>query len=362
MKKIGIIGGGGSLGSKISAYFTDLGYQPIICDPKVVDSVSLDELLANCQLLYVSVFPLEHLPPLYEKIAAHPNASQLIIIENSSIKSIIEPSFVKLDDIGASLCATHPLSKADQPWKNQNVILIPYGQHSEAANKLAHALYSFAGMNIHRLRSLKQHDELMCSQQLIPHLVMRLVSMVLSKLDIDLNFMSQIATANFKLFYLSLWRVLVQSSAMSAEIIHRLLDQPCGKEVHQLFTEQLNATASLSLPELITSFNTFYDEKPVSPEYWQLMNQQGIVTLERLVNLEKRSLSIISKHDDVGLLRKILQPFEELNINITAIDSNLTGEYLRFDIGYDTALSSETVNALKVKLGQISVELLMGPA
>ena len=28
-----------------------------------------------------------------------------------------------LDTAGASLCATHPLCKADQPWKNQNVLL-----------------------------------------------------------------------------------------------------------------------------------------------------------------------------------------------------------------------------------------------
>ena len=74
------------------------------------------------------------------------------------------------------------------------------------------------------------------------------------------------------------------------------------------------------------------------------------MTLERLANLERRSLSILTEKDEVGMLREILRPFEELGINISAIDSHLTDGTLRFDIGYDSGVSAESLAALKVQI------------
>ncbi len=349
-KQIGVIGGGGAIGRLVVRYFGEMGYSVLVSDPSVPDSLPLEQLLDQCKRLYISVFPLELIPQILDQIAARPDADQFVILENGSIKDLLANSFEGLDTAGASLCATHPLCKADQPWKNQNVLIIPYGENGSQANELALELYNHAEMNIHMVDTLEDHDELMCLLQLVPHLILRLVANLFADLGTDLNLLSSAATANFKLFYLSLWRVLVQSPDLSAAIIGRLMDQPRGREIYHRLSASLSNVPLSDIDTLSDLFHNFYDTTSPSEPYMEKMNMQGIVTLERLANLERRSISILTEKDEVGMLREILRPFEELGINITAIDSHKIEDTLRFDLGYDSGPSPEVMAELK---GQI---------
>ena len=145
-------------------------------------------------------------------------------------------------------------------------------------------------MNIHKIESLEDHDELMCLLQLVPHLILRLVANIFADLGTDLNLLSSAATANFKLFYLSLWRVLVQSPDLSAAIIGRLMDQPRGREIYHRFAASLSNVPLSDIDTLTSLFRGFYDTTSPSEPYMEKMNMQGIVTLERLANLETVSI------------------------------------------------------------------------
>ncbi|MCB0028404.1 MAG: hypothetical protein KDE28_10885, partial [Anaerolineales bacterium] len=122
-------------------------------------------------------------------------------------------------------------------------------------------------------------------------------------------------------------------------IISHLLHQKAGIDIYARLIKQLSSVYNQDVEELTTLFNGFYEQTQPSQIYQERMNQQGIVTLERLANLDRRSVSILTERDEVGMLRKILHPFEKLNINISAIDSHLVDGKLRFDIGYDDPLS-----------------------
>ena len=359
MEKIGIIGGAGAIGRVVTELFISLDYEPIISDPALVDGPSIDDLLDQCRLVYISVFPLELIPEILDQIASRPDAAEFVVLENSSVKELIGPGFTALDAMGASVCATHPMCKADQPWKNQNVMLIPYGQHAARAETLALQLYRQAEMNIQYLESLEEHDELMCLLQLIPHLVLRIVSSLLADLNIDLQMLNSAATANFKLFYMSLWRVLVQSPQVSASIISHLLSQKSGIDIYARLIKQLSSVYDQDVEALTALFNAFYEKTQPSQIYQERMNKQGIVTLERLANLDRRSLSILTEFDEVGMLRKILKPFEDLGINISAIDSHLVEGRLRFDIGYDSRLSPETLQTLEERIAELGHRLVV---
>lgn len=351
MKVIGIIGGGGAIGRVVATYYAELGYDVLISDPGVEGSYTLEALLDRCRLLYISVFPLERIPSILDEIKGRPNAHEYVVLENGSIKEVLYDSFQALDQSGVSLCATHPLCKADQPWKNQNVLLIPYGRQPERALAVALDLYEAAEMKIHYVESLEEHDELMCLLQLVPHLVLRIVSTVFAELGTDLQLLSSAATANFKLFYLSLWRVLVQSPDLSASIITRLLQQPKGREIFDRLAAALTSVPLKDLQKLTEHFNTFYNEATPSDIYRDQMNMQGIVTLERLANLDRRSITILTEQDRVGMLREILEPFDDLGINLNAIDSHLlAGPKLRFDIGYDAGATEEQLIALQKEI------------
>ena len=358
MKHIGIVGGAGAIGRVVGGYYEALGYQVIVSDPGLPDSPTLDQLLDRCKLIFITVFPLERIPDILNHIAARPDAGEFTILENSSIKEMIKAPFEMLDAAGASVCATHPLCKADQPWKNQNVLITPFGEHSAAAEALAIELYEQAEMNIHRVDTLDEHDELMCLLQLVPHLVLRIVSTLFADLGTDLQLLNSAATANFKLFYLSLWRVLVQSPELSASIIGRLLRQPSGLDIYARLVKRLSSVYDQELDELTALFDRFYDSIQPTDVYQERMNQQGIITLERLANLEQRSVSILSEKDEVGMLRKILKPFEDLDINITAIDSHLRGKTLRFDIGYDDGVTEEDLQQLEAEISRMGHRLV----
>lgn len=359
MKQIGIIGGGGAIGRVVDGYFQKLGYDTIIYDPQVANNWTLDGLLDQCKLLYISVFPLEAVVSILEKIAQRDDAGEFTILENSSIKTLLEPAFATLDQTGASICATHPLCKADQPWKNQNVLLISYGRQPEQATALAEELYGEAEMFINHVDTLNDHDELMAILQLVPHLVLRMVSAVFTELGVDLDLLTSVATANFKLFYLSFWRVMVQNPSLSASIIGQLLQQDKGREIYQRLMIALQHAPLQDLTDMSAKFDSFYDNSQLTDDYMTRMNRQGIVTLERLANLSRRSITIISTKDHVGLLREILEPFDQLGINLNAIDSHLEDKSIRFEIGYDSGASHESLQALKQRIRDMGHVIIM---
>lgn len=351
------MGGNGAIGRVVDRLLTGLGHPTLICDPTLADSVPLPELLDRCRIVYISLFPLEAVVETLEQMATRPDAGKFIVLENSSIKSMLAEPFAALAEHGASICATHPLCKADQPWKNQNVLLIPYGPRSGPAEQIARELYNFAQMKIKVVDSLTEHDELMAVLQLIPHLVLRVVSTVFADLNVDLDLLNSAATANFKLFYLSFWRVLVQSPALSAAIIWRLLHQEKGRDIFNRLLAALDEVRERELEELAEGFAEFYGLPQATPATVEKMNLQGIVTLERLANLDRRALSIVAQSDRVGLLREILRPFEELRININAIDSHMLGpDHMRFDIGYDP-VEEETIVELKRRIEGMGHEM-----
>ena len=349
-KQIGIIGGGGAIGRVVTTYFQQLGYTTLISDPGVPDALSLNDLLDRCKQLYITVFPLEIVVDILNKIAQRPDAADFIILENSSIKSFLDTPFAQLDQLGASVCATHPLCKADQPWKNQNVLLIPYGRHAHQAEALARDLYTQAEMNIKEVSTIAEHDELMAILQLVPHLVLRMVSAVFTELGVDLDLLTSVATANFKLFYLSFWRVMVQNPNLSAAIIAQLLKQDKGREIYQRLMIALQHAPLQDLSDMSAKFESFYDHDQLTTAYMSHMNRQGIVALERLANLARRSITITSTQNHPGLLREILEPFDNHHININAIDSHFEGDAVYFEIGYDGGVTAETLTQLRHRI------------
>lgn len=347
---VGIIGGAGEMGQVVARYFRELGYTTLVCDPKQADAISLPELLDRCTFLYLSVFPLESAAEIMHTIASHPNARNFVVLENGTIKAVLEQGLDALDKAGASICATHPMCRADQPWKNQNVLLIPHGSHSDQALDLGRALYQQAQMNIKEITSITEHDEMMALLQLIPHLTLRVVSTLFDKLGVDLDLLNSSATANFKLFYMSFWRVQAQSPELSAAIIWRLLQQDKGQQISRLLKDHLELVTHMDSEAMANTFEEFYQQSGLSQHHIEQMNRQCVVTLERLANLDRRAITITATSDEVGILRRILAPFDELGLNINAIDSHLgENNTISFEIGTDEA-SQDTLEQLRERI------------
>lgn len=182
----------------------------------------------------------------------------------------------------------------------------------------------------------EKHDATQTAGQLVPHLVMRSVGEVLEKNGIDMRALLEVAPANSQLFNLGLWRTLVQDPRISATLIKHLLDREEGQRL------------ATGIKDAIEAAIKNHDEEELAQKFkgtYALLNHDGLgeqmnetttTILERLANLQVRSvvIEIADDQDRAGLLRRILAPFEDQGLSLTAIDSHKSGR-LKFELGID---------------------------
>jgi len=273
-----------------------------------------------------------------------------IVLDNASVKNPLIDTYKKLEAKGVSICSTHPLCKHDQPLHGQKALILDVGNNSQQAAEIAERLYRNAGMVTIPL-SFEDHDRTMTVVQLVPHLIMRSIGTALEKSGVDMQKLREIAPANFQLFNLSMWRTLVQDPRISATLISNLANSEEG----QLLAERIESAiadilATKGQDELAGIFEQAYlglNQGGIG----QTMNEATTTVLERLANLDVKSMTVEVKGDRSGLLREILLPFEEQRMSLTAIDSHKSKDGIRFELGIDeTTATPESIMAIVTAL------------
>ncbi len=82
------------------------------------------------------------------------------------------------------------------------------------------------------------------------------------------------------------------------------------------------------------------------------MNETTTIIIERLANLRMGSMIIVASKDEPGVLRDLSTIFAECGINLTAIDSHIVEEGVKFMIGEDTSTSDEALAQAKIRLSE----------
>lgn len=331
--QVAVFGGEGNMGKVTVELFQSLGYQAISPDLKNPDSLSPSEAVSSSRIVFFSVLPIEEITKIVEA-AEDDFGPDHIVLDNASVKKPISESLKKLEAKGVSVCSTHPLCKHDQPLHGQKALILEVGRNARSARELAERLYQNAGMITVPL-SFENHDRTMTVVQLVPHFVMRSVGRVLERAGVDMKTLREIAPANFQLFNLSLWRTLIQDPRISATIISNLLKNDEGQalatKIEAAVQEVVEAKDQAELAGLFEESYQVLNQGNLGSS----MNEMTTTVLERLANLQVKSITVESKNDRPGLLRKLLLPFEESGINLTAIDSHKRKDGVKFEIGID---------------------------
>ena len=226
--RVAVFGGEGNMGRLTIKLFRRLGYKVFSVDPKNPKSLHASRAIKQAQIIFFSVAPTNQIKKIInENLKLFKNH---LVLDNATVKQPLTEVYKTLDTKGVSICSVNPLCKHDQPLLGQKVIILEFGKNTKKARVLAKSLYKNAGMITMPL-AFKDHDQIMLFIQFIPHLIMRAVGRVFEKNNIDMNVIEGIASANFQLFNLSLWRTLVQDPRISSTIIHSLAKQSKGKEL-----------------------------------------------------------------------------------------------------------------------------------
>ena len=351
--QVAVIGGEGNMGKVTVELFQSLGYQAIASDIKNPESPSAADAIGNSKIVFFSVLPVEEISRIVAE-AENIFTPEHIVMDNASVKKPLIDAYKRLEAKGVSICSTHPLCKHDQPLHGQKALILDVGSNSRQAAEIAKRLYRNAGMVTIPL-SFEDHDRTMTVVQLVPHLVMRSIGSALEKSGVDMQKLREIAPANFQLFNLSMWRTLVQDPRISATLISNLVRSEEGQFLAERIESAIAETLSTKeQDELAGIFGQTYSSLN-QDGIGKTMNEDTTIVLERLANLDVKSMTIEVKGDRSGLLREVLLPFEKHGISLTAIDSHKSKDGIRFELGIDETTSTPesimaTVSALQ-KLG-----------
>lgn len=354
--QVAVIGGEGGMGRVTIELFQSIGYQTLSQDIKNPSSPSPQEAIAQSRIVFFSVLPIEEIETIVDK-SLDQFTPEHVVLDNATLKKPLAETYRKLNEIGVSICSTHPLCKHDQPLHGQKALSLPVGNNSQQASDIAEKLYKSAGMQIINMQ-FAEHDKNMRMVQFVPHKVMRAVAETFRKLDVDMNKLQEIAPANFQLFNLSLWRTEVQDPRISATIIANLGIDPEGIEISDAFEASFREiSATRSTDSLTEKFKSTYDALN-QDNLGSKMNEKTIVVLERLANLDAKSMSVKVSEDRAGLLRELLLPFENVGISLTAIDSHKSKGDLEFELGIDEETATpEAIAATVSALTQSGCEV-----
>ncbi|MDP7454657.1 MAG: prephenate dehydrogenase/arogenate dehydrogenase family protein [Candidatus Peribacteraceae bacterium] len=320
-----VFGAEGDWGSTLVKHYEREERRVLRVDPKL-ESENMDQVEAARQasVLVFAVFPEQ----FNEIIAAIQSVltENHRIIETTSVKQTIIPTLEKLDEIGISCAATHPMIASKMTTvRGQTALLMSCGENSEAALKDARDLFEKLEMIINDNVPLDEHDITNAPQQGMPHLTSLAYLAMLAELSrggLNVNLMRSVATGNYRLYEASPWRS-VRRPDISAALIESLLqtEDAIGalKAYRQALDDIIAAVEQGKLDEYVTAIMKEIDsDGAIRAEMLEKTN----IILVRFGNLRKLSFRLHAKQDHPGLLFEILEKlFVEHGLNFNAIDS-----------------------------------------
>lgn len=353
--QVAVIGGAGNMGRLTVALFRDLGYKTIVIDPKDPNSPTTSEAIASSKIIFFSVLPVEKIPQI---ILENENLfdEKKIVMDNATEKRPLVEAYRRLLLRGTKIWSSHPLCKHDQPLPGQKLLSMSVGEDDEEVKNIGESIYINAGMKVIDF-SFEKHDALMLAVQ-VPHIIQRMMGRTFEKMRVDMKFLQSIATANFDLYELSMWRTLVQDPAVSAMIVNNFIETSEGQKIISFMRDSFEEiVGNRDKDGLARSFQETYlslGGKEIGPG----MNDKTITVIERLANLGMGSFSFITKDDSPGSLVSKLQTFADQNVSMTAVDSHRGKGTVRFDIGIEPGTSEEQLQKIFTDLQKLGCTII----
>jgi len=192
IKKIGVIGGSGKMGSMFAQALQKIGFEVQVSDENT--PTITEDLLKTCDWVILSV-PIEKAPALAKTLGLKLREDQ-IFSDFTSVKTQIIPAMLESK---ASIISVHPLFGPMENMKGQNLILLPV-RPKENLNLLKE-IFHHLGLRVKDLKDWKKHDPMMSMLQGLIHFMHIVFSHTLKFCSADveelIDFASPIYRANF---------------------------------------------------------------------------------------------------------------------------------------------------------------------
>src|ERR1035437_4434627 len=220
-------------------------------------------------------------------------AKDKIVIDCATNKIEFEKTLRQIAVSGPSVCSTHPMVSPKNSPNGHNVLIMPVGNNSDAAEAAAKEIYTAMGMNIVDF-DFDRHGDAMVILQMVPHLVDRILidarAEGMSHRAKRIEVLSKLTPANYLLSELGLGRVATQRPDVSPGIIATGLRQAFGQQILDRIQSTLDRIKCLSdnRKELTELFKESLGHLDPSAEWRAEMEAKTEAALTRLENLRRR--------------------------------------------------------------------------
>lgn len=226
-QKIGIIGGHGQMGKKISAIFVEKGYNVLIADHDT--KLSNCDVAKMCDVVIISV-PIHATEHVIKGVASVMQKGALLT-DVTSVKMIPMSVMKKSLSHDVAYIGGHPLFAPSTAWDGQHFIMCEgvRGQYTQWYHDFLVSL----GLEV-IVMTAEEHDRHMAVIQCLTHFSTISLGSALQKLNYDLHAGEKIATSVYQMRLYGAGRILAQDPILYADIQKY---NPYAQEVSRVYCE-----------------------------------------------------------------------------------------------------------------------------
>ena len=223
IKKVGIIGGAGKMGTSFKNAFEDLSLNVLISDKKSDKQLQL--ILDSCDWIILCV-PIDKTLSVFQKIKNKIKPNQ-IFSDFTSVKSILSK---EIKNCNFEFISCHPLFGPLNNFSGQNIITIPISQKNKY--KEVKKIFGLLDLKITEMKSFDEHDKYMSLIQGMTHFTHVCFTTAMKKLDLDLKKVMDICSPIYQSNIAFSSRITGGDENLYTNII---MDNPKNKEVLNMY-------------------------------------------------------------------------------------------------------------------------------
>jgi len=278
IKKIGIIGGSGKMGSSFKNAFENLSLDVIISDKE--SNKKLQLILDTCDWIILCV-PIDKTLSVFNEIKTKIKPNQ-VFSDFTSVKSILSKEIKNCD---FEFISCHPLFGPLNNFTGQNIITIPISIKNKY--KEVKKIFGLLNLKITEMKSFEEHDKYMSLIQGMTHFTHVCFTTAMKKLDLDLKKVMDICSPIYQSNIAFSSRITGGDENLYTNII---MDNPKNKEVLNMYLDTSRKIFSFIESNDYEAFkDNFTDNRKYLEDHIHEMIKQSNFLVDRMAEFKKGS-------------------------------------------------------------------------
>ena len=277
IKKIGIIGGSGKMGSSFKNAFENLSLDVIISDKE--SNKKLQLILDTCDWIILCV-PIDKTISVFNEIKTKIKPNQ-VFSDFTSVKSILSKEIKNCD---FEFISCHPLFGPLNNFTGQNIITIPISTKNKY--KEVKKIFGLLNLKITEMKSFEEHDKYMSLIQGMTHFTHVCFTTAMKKLDLDLKKVMDICSPIYQSNIAFSSRITGGDENLYTNII---MDNPKNKEVLNMYLDTSRKIFSFIESNDYEAFkNNFTDNRKYLEDHIYEMIKQSNFLVDKMAEFKKK--------------------------------------------------------------------------